>query len=180
MKPHWSSSSGRPRAKRWYRFTWSRSILTRTTVRCWRTSEVASRTLRERLVAASDRSLFLILGQGDTTREIEFPANQPVPPVRVELDLSGGNVANYPFGTYRADLSVQFFADAVPPATEAKALPAEVGVWEAVLGFQLETAEQPAATRARFGCTSIFIAAAASRYLRSPPTAQWWCSAARR
>jgi hypothetical protein len=104
---------------------------------------VASRTLRERLVAAPDHSLFLILGQGDSAREILFPANQPVPTVTVDLDLSGGNVANYPFDTYRADLSVQCFADALPPATEAKALAAEVGVWEAVLGFQLETAERP-------------------------------------
>jgi hypothetical protein len=104
---------------------------------------IADRALREQLVAAPKSSLFLILGQGDTAREIEFPANQPIPTATVDLDLTGGNVANYPFDTYRADVSVQCFANALPPAADAKALPVEVDVWEAVLGFQLETTEQP-------------------------------------
>jgi Domain of unknown function (DUF4436) len=106
-------------------------------------SLTARRALREQLVTAPDRDLFLILTHGKTAQEIKFPANQPIPTATFAIDLTGGNVANYPFDRYRADLSVQCFANALPPAADAKLLPAEVGVWEAVLGFHLETTEQP-------------------------------------
>jgi len=101
-----------------------------------------NRAAGERLVATPDRTLFLVLTQGKTAREIEFPAYQPIPTATLDFDLNGGDVADYPLDSYGADFSVECFADALPPATEAKALPAEVVVWEAVLGFRLETAER--------------------------------------
>ena len=106
-------------------------------------SLVTSGVTPERLATAPDRDLFLILTHGNTAQEIKFPANQPIPTTTFDIDLTGGNLANYPFDRYRAELSVQCFANALPPAAEAKALPAQVGVWEAVLGFHLETTERP-------------------------------------
>jgi Domain of unknown function (DUF4436) len=102
----------------------------------------ASHGVRERPATAPDRDLFLILRHGRTAREIKFPADHPIPSESFQIDLTGGNVANYPFDTYHADVSVQFFANALPPAADAKALPVEVSIWQAVLGFHLETAEQ--------------------------------------
>jgi len=106
-------------------------------------SLVATRALRDRPGAAPDRDLFLILTQGNNAREMKFPANEPIPTRTFDVYLTGGNVAYYPFDRYRADLSVQCFANAMPPATEAKAVATEVGVGGAVLGFQLESTEQP-------------------------------------
>lgn len=107
----------------------------------------------ERLVSVPDRTLFLVWSQGRTAREIQFPAQQPIPPQTYEIDLAAGNVADYPLDSYRADFSVQCFANALPPATQAKALPAEVVVWETVLGFRLKAAEQAgsSATEVRLG-----------------------------
>jgi hypothetical protein len=68
--------------------------------------------------------------------------------VPFEIEFYGGNVANYPFDRYHGNLSVQCFANAPPLSGEAKPLPAEVRVWEAVLGFQLETREEPASNSA--------------------------------
>ena len=106
-------------------------------------SLVASRALRGRSLTAPDRDLVLVITHGKTGHEFRFPASEPIPVAAFELDLSGGNVAEYPFDTYRADLAVQVFAYALPPAAEAKILPAQVRVWEALLGFHLEPSEQP-------------------------------------
>ena len=106
-------------------------------------SLVASRALRGRSLTAPDRNLVLVIIHGKTGHEFRFPANEPIPVTAFELDLTGGNVAEYPFDTYRADLTVQCFANALPPAGEAQALPTQVTVSEAVLGFHLEPSEQP-------------------------------------
>jgi len=106
-------------------------------------SLVASRPLRGRSLTAPDRDLVLVITHGKTGHEFRFPANEPMPVTAFELDLTGGNVAEYPFDTYRADLAVQCFANALPPANGAQALPVQVTVSEAVLGFHLEPSEQP-------------------------------------
>jgi Domain of unknown function (DUF4436) len=108
-----------------------------------RVSATTNRAPSERAVATPDRDLFLILAHGRTAQEIKFPAKQPIPSEIFQIDLNGGNVANYPFDTYSVDLSVQCFANALPPAAEAKSLPAELWIWETVLGFHLESTEQP-------------------------------------
>jgi hypothetical protein len=106
-------------------------------------SLVASRALRGRSLTAPDRDLVLVFTHGKSGHEFRFPANEPIPVTAFELDLTGGSVAEYPFDTYRADLTVQCFANALPPAGEAQALPTQVTVSEAVLGFHLEPSEQP-------------------------------------
>jgi hypothetical protein len=108
-----------------------------------RISLVVSRALTERSLTAPERDLILVITHGKTAHEFRFPANEPIHPAAFDVDLTGGNVAEYPFDTYRADLAVQCFANALPPASDARALPAQVTVWEAVLGYHLEPSEQP-------------------------------------
>ena len=106
-------------------------------------SLVASRALRGRSLTAPERDLVLVITHGKTGHEFRFPANEPMPVVAFELDLTGGNVAEYPFDTYSADLVVKCYANALPPASDSQALPAQVWLWEAVLGYHLEPSEQP-------------------------------------
>ena len=60
-------------------------------------SLVVSPTLRERSLTAPDRDLVLVITHGRTGHEFKFPANEPITPRMFELDLSGGNVDEYPF-----------------------------------------------------------------------------------
>ena len=99
--------------------------------------------LRGELVSAPHQDLLLVISHGQTAHETKIPANEPASPTTIEVDLKGGDVADYPFDSYRTDLRVQCFEKVPPPAGEAKRLPAQVNVWEAVLGFHLHAAEQP-------------------------------------
>lgn len=105
-------------------------------------SVAVSRALRGQSLTTPDRDLVLVITHGRTAHEFKFAANEPIAARAFELDLTGGNVAEYPFDTYRADLVVQCFANALPPASQAQALPAQVRVWEALLGYHLEPSEQ--------------------------------------
>ena len=135
-------------------------------------SLVASRTLRGRSLTAPDRNLVLVITHGKTGHEFRFPANEPIPVTAFELDLTGGNVAEYPFDTYRADLTVQCFANAcLPPAKHRLCLP-KSRCRRPCLGFTWSRASSRAAIRARFGFASRFIATGPLRCLRSPLTAR--------
>jgi hypothetical protein len=106
--------------------------------------------LRGELVSAPHQDLLLVISHGQTAHETKIPANEPASPTTIEVDLKGGDVADYPFDSYRTDLRVQCFEKVPPPAGEAKRLPAQVNVWEAVLGFHLHAAEQPGSSQTRF------------------------------
>jgi hypothetical protein len=97
---------------------------------------------RERPVTSPDQDLLLIITHGNTAQEMKLAAGEPMPNATFDLDLSGGNVSDYPFDTYRADFSVQCFTKEVPSAGGPRALPSEVVVWEAMLGFHLEATQQ--------------------------------------
>jgi hypothetical protein len=109
-------------------------------------SVVAEPAARQPAEGAPRRDLLLVIGHGRTAQEIKFPANEPIPTASFDVDLYGGNVDDYPFDAYRADVTIQCFANALPPAAAARALPLTVFVSEAVLGFQLHATEQPGST----------------------------------
>ncbi len=100
-------------------------------------------SLRGDLATAPDRDLLLVLSHGRTVQEIRIPKNKPVPQAVVEVTLRRGKVSSYPLDRYQANLGLRCLEAAPSPGGEAKVLPAAVTVWEALLGFRLETSEQP-------------------------------------
>jgi hypothetical protein len=99
--------------------------------------------LRGTQAIARTHDLALAIEHGDTTEHIEIPANQPMPSTSFDVDLEAGNVTAYPLDRYRTDLRLQCFEKGSTAAGNAKRLPAEVTAWEGLLGFRLQTAEQP-------------------------------------
>jgi len=97
---------------------------------------------RERL-APTERPLRLVIAHDTAVEEIRVEANARPPTTTFGVDLNEGSVADYPLDSYRADLRVRLFEDAIPAVDEAKPLAAKVTVWEGMLGFYLRSTEHP-------------------------------------
>ena len=91
----------------------------------------------------SEHDLYLLLEHDNIVERIDIRAHQPAPSRTIDLDLSDGDVRDYPLDTYHAALSVRGFlvSGRDAPATLA---PVRVTVWQRVLGFRLQTKELPA------------------------------------
>ena len=111
-----------------------------------RVSLTPSQALRGSLTTAPDRDLTLLITHGETIQELRFPADTPARPATFEVSLDKGDVADYPLDTYHADLGLECFPTASVNSGRAKSLPIEIKVWEALLGFQLETTKRPGNT----------------------------------
>ncbi len=98
-------------------------------------------SLRSDLVTAPDRDLVLAVTHGETVQELRLPANQPIAPASFEVSLRKGKVVSYPFDRYQAALGVQCFERGASVGGQPKPLPIAVSVWEALLGFTMETSE---------------------------------------
>jgi hypothetical protein len=109
-----------------------------------RISFAPSRTLYGERLAPTERRLRLVITHDKAVEEIGVEANTRPPAATFEVDLNEGSVADYPLDSYRADLRVQLFEDAIPAVDEAKPLAAKITVWEGALGFHLRSAEQAA------------------------------------
>jgi hypothetical protein len=96
----------------------------------------------ERL-APAERRMRLVITHDTAVEEIWIETNARPPTATFGVDLNEGNVADYPLDSYRADLRVKLFEDAIPAVDEAKPLAAKVTVWEGVLGFYLRSTENP-------------------------------------
>jgi hypothetical protein len=100
--------------------------------------------LRGDLATAPNRDLILVLSHGRAIQEIRFPANEPAPRATVEVTLRRGEVSSYPLDRYHADLGLRCLEKPLSAGGEARVLPTVVTVWEALLGFRIETAGEPA------------------------------------
>jgi len=109
-----------------------------------RISFAPSGTLYGEQLAPTERRLRLVITHDKAVEEIRVEANARPPTATFEVDLNEGSVADYPLDSYRADLRVQLFEDAIPAVDEAKPLAAKVTVWEGALGFHLQSAEHAA------------------------------------
>ncbi len=102
-------------------------------------------SLRGDLATAPDRDLVLVVSHGKTIQELGLPANQPIAPATFEVALRKGQAVSYPLDRYQADLGIRCLEKPPSPGGGPKALPISVTVWEALLGFRLETSEGAAA-----------------------------------
>jgi hypothetical protein len=100
-------------------------------------------SLRGKLATAPDRDLVLVVSHGKTIQELRLPADQLIAPAVLEVALRKGKVVSYPLDRYEADLGIRCFERSSSSGSPA-ALPASVTVWEALLGFRLETSARPA------------------------------------
>ena len=92
---------------------------------------------------APERDLTLMIAHDNWMERIDLRANQPFPAATFGIDLNKGDVKDYPLDRYSAGLRVVCFDAASLAAGAAKPLPARVTVWEGLLGFHVETSEQP-------------------------------------
>jgi hypothetical protein len=109
-----------------------------------RVSFAPSGTLYGERLAPTERRLRLVITHDRAVEEVNVEANARPPTVSFEIDLTGGSVADYPLDSYRADLRVQLFEEAIPAINEAKSVTAKITVWEGALGFHLRSAEHAA------------------------------------
>jgi hypothetical protein len=79
----------------------------------------------ERL-APTERRLRLVITHDTAVEEVWIETNARPPTATFGVDLNEGNVADYPLDSYRADLRVKLFEDAIPAVDEAKPLAAKV------------------------------------------------------
>ncbi len=106
-----------------------------------RVSLAPSRTRYGERLGPTERSLRLVITHDKAVEEVKIAANERPATATFAVDLNEGSVADYPLDSYSAELRIQLFEEATPPANEAKLLPAKVTVWERVLGFQLRSSE---------------------------------------
>jgi hypothetical protein len=109
-----------------------------------RVSFAPSGTLYGERLAPTERRLRLVITHDKAVEEIKVEANARPPTASFEVNMNEGNVADYPLDSYRADLRIQLFEDAIPAVDEANPLAAKVTVWEGALGFHLHSAEYAA------------------------------------
>ena len=108
-----------------------------------RISFAPSGTLYGERLAPTQRRLRLVITHDTAVEEIGIEANARPPTATFGVDLNDGSVADFPFDSYRANLRVKLFEDAIAAVDEAKPLPAKITVWEGVLGFSLRSTEHP-------------------------------------
>lgn len=84
--------------------------------------------LRGRRVDVPDRGITAQLGDGDTVRELEFNANQPMAAASFDADLRDGTVAAYPLDRFRTGLRLMAQESGGAP------VPLRVTVWEGIAG----------------------------------------------
>jgi Domain of unknown function (DUF4436) len=116
-----------------------------------RISFAPSGTFYGERLAPTERRLRLVITHDKAVEEIRIEANARPPAATFEVDLNGGSVADYPLDSYRADLRVQLFEDAIPAVDEAKPLAAKVTVWEGALGSTYSRPNMPAQSRVKLG-----------------------------
>jgi hypothetical protein len=131
-----------------------------------RVSLAPSGTLYGERSAPTERNLRLVITHDKAVEEIRIAANDRVPTTTFEVDLNDGSVADYPLDSYRAELGVQLFEEAIPLAEGMRPMAAKVTVWEGVLGFHLRTTEET-------GSPLGFAAAGPSPSLLLRPSARW-------
>jgi hypothetical protein len=107
-----------------------------------RVSLAPSRSLYGERHASTERSLRLVITHDKAVEEIKITANNRVPTTTFEVDLNDGSVADYPLDSYRAELRVQLFEEAIPLADGVRPLAVQMTVWEGALGFHLRTTEE--------------------------------------
>ena len=100
-----------------------------------RVSFAPSGTLYGERLAPTERRLRLVITHDRAVEEIRVAPNDRPPTTTSEIDLSGGSVADYPLDSYRADLRVQLFEEAIPAVNEAKPLAAKVTMWKGSARF---------------------------------------------
>ena len=108
-----------------------------------RISFAPSGTLYGERLAPTERRLRLVITHDTAVEEIWIETNARPPTATFGVDLNEGSVADFPFDSYRANLRVKLFEDAIAAVDEAKPLPAKITVWEGVLGFSLRSTEHP-------------------------------------
>ena len=89
-----------------------------------------------------DRDLILNTAHDKRGERITVHAQQPMQTTSIELDLYGGDVADYPLDAYHASLSIQCLDASGLSGAQPSLLPVDVTVWERVLGFRVRTSEQ--------------------------------------
>ena len=87
--------------------------------------------------ALPDRDLTFLIAHDNGGERVEVHARQPAPTTTVELDLHGGNVADYPFDAYHADVWLR--CTGALPAAARETLPVDLTIWERSLGFRVRT-----------------------------------------
>jgi hypothetical protein len=100
-------------------------------------------TLYGERLAPTERRLRLVITHDTAVEELWIETNTRPPTATFGVDLNEGSVADFPLDSYRANLRVRLFEDAIPAADEAKPLAAKVTVWEGLLGFYLRSTEHP-------------------------------------
>jgi hypothetical protein len=135
-------------------------------------------TLYGERLAPTEPRLRLLITHDTAIEEIRVEANARPPTTTFRVDLNEGSVADYPLDSYRADLRVRLFEDAIPAVDEAKPLAAKVTVWEGVLGFYLRSTEHPGSVPGEVRLSSRSAAAVLSLFSRLRPTVPRSCWAA--
>ena len=87
---------------------------------------------------ASDRDLILLVSHDRITTDVKLAAGDRLAVSSFGVGLDGGNVSDYPFDAYRAQLLFQ-----LRDARSAQRLPVRVSIWEGLLGFNLHTTARP-------------------------------------
>jgi Domain of unknown function (DUF4436) len=105
-------------------------------------------------VSEPGRDLLLIVTHDNWVERIELKAGQPSAVATFAIDLSGGNVKDYPFDSYTAGLVVTCVDAVMFRAGDSMPVPARVTVWEGLLGYHFTTTEraggQPGEVRLQF------------------------------
>ena len=108
-----------------------------------RVSFAPSGTLYGERLAPTERRLRLVMTHDKTVEEIKVEPNDRPMARALEIDLNGGDVADYPLDLYYAELRIQLFEYANSAVDEAKPLAVKITVWEGVHGYRVRWAEHP-------------------------------------
>jgi hypothetical protein len=106
-----------------------------------RVSVAPSGTLYGEPLAATERPLRLVITHDGAVEEIKVEPNHRPPTLSFDIDLTGGDVADYPLDSYHAQLRIQLFEYTNTAVDEAKPLAAKITVWEGVHGYHVRWAE---------------------------------------
>ena len=106
-----------------------------------RVSFAPSGTLYGERLAPTERRLRLVMTHDKTVEEIKVEPNDRPTTRSFEIDLNGGDVADYPLDSYYAELRIQLLEYANPTVDETKPLAAKITVWEGAHGYHVRWAE---------------------------------------
>ncbi|MBV9250166.1 MAG: DUF4436 family protein [Acetobacteraceae bacterium] len=108
-----------------------------------RLSVAPNRSLRGVLPDAPMRDVTVIATATDWSETRIFRAGQPMAPTVIRADLSGGDIAEFPFDRYNVAIGLQSFeSDGAAPAP-GRPIAQEVTLWGRMLGYQFKAYQAP-------------------------------------